>query len=129
MTLISKSMQQSLSSSVSRRHFLRAAGATLALPWLESMPLRAEDTGKRVVVNDAEAPTTHARPYSNGLVATSTHDQIVAISILTRCYGGEAADALTVPAEGQQYLPVCQGVYRDAILLVDSTTADEFDTM
>ena len=68
MTLISKSMQQSLSPSVSRRHFLRAAGATLALPWLESMPLRAEDTGKRVVVNDAEAPVRFACVFfSNGV--------------------------------------------------------------
>lgn len=68
MTLISKSIQQSLSSSVSRRHFLRAAGATLALPWLESMPSRAEDTGKRVVVNEAEAPVRFACVFfSNGV--------------------------------------------------------------
>lgn len=31
-----------------RRAFLRGAGVSLALPWLESLPLRAADTGKRV---------------------------------------------------------------------------------
>jgi hypothetical protein len=32
--------------SVSRRSFLRGAGLALALPWLESWPLRSEETGK-----------------------------------------------------------------------------------
>jgi hypothetical protein len=30
----------------SRRHFLRGAGVALALPWMESLPLRAAETGK-----------------------------------------------------------------------------------
>ena len=33
---------------VSRRSFLRGGGLALALPWLESLPLRAAETGKRV---------------------------------------------------------------------------------
>lgn len=33
-------------SSLSRRSFLRSASLTLALPWLESLPVRAADTGK-----------------------------------------------------------------------------------
>ncbi|MBM3846409.1 MAG: DUF1552 domain-containing protein, partial [Verrucomicrobia bacterium] len=42
-------------SSVSRRRFLRsAAGATLALPWLESIPMRAAETGKKLA---SQVPT------------------------------------------------------------------------
>lgn len=55
---------------VNRRSFLRgAAGAALALPWLESLPLRAVDKGKRT------AETSRAKPpvrfvclyFSNGV--------------------------------------------------------------
>jgi len=41
---------------LSRRGFLRAGGTALALPWLASLPLRSEETGKRQVVGDAAAP-------------------------------------------------------------------------
>jgi Protein of unknown function (DUF1552) len=54
---------------VSRRGFLRGAGMALALPWLDSLPLRADDSGKRV------APAASDRPpvrfaciyFSNGV--------------------------------------------------------------
>ena len=55
---------------VSRRRFLRGAGAAaLALPWLESLPARADESGKRV------APAASAEPplrfacicFSNGV--------------------------------------------------------------
>ncbi len=36
-------------SHISRRGFLRGAGTLLALPWLESLPVRGEETGKRIV--------------------------------------------------------------------------------
>ena len=40
---------------LSRRGFLRGAGeALLALPWLESLPLRGEETGKRVAAAAAD---------------------------------------------------------------------------
>ena len=54
---------------VSRRSFLRGAGFALTLPWLESLPLRAADTGKR-----APAPALGRPPvrfaciyFSNGV--------------------------------------------------------------
>ena len=55
---------------ISRRGFLRGSGGlALTLPWLESLPLRAEDSGKRV------APTSRPEPpvrfaciyFSNGV--------------------------------------------------------------
>src|SRR5262245_35411362 len=55
---------------ISRRGFLRSGGGlALTLPWLESLPLRAEDSGKRV------APTSRHQPpvrfacifFSNGV--------------------------------------------------------------
>lgn len=52
-----------------RRAFLRGAGISLTLPWLESLPLRAADTGK-VVANAAAAkpPVRFACLYfSNGV--------------------------------------------------------------
>ncbi len=57
------------SEGISRRGFLRGAGLALALPWLESLPLRAEDSGKKA------APKKSARPpvrfgcvyFSNGV--------------------------------------------------------------
>lgn len=40
---------------LSRRGFLRGAGGTLlALPWLGSLPLRGEETGKRVTASSAD---------------------------------------------------------------------------
>jgi hypothetical protein len=55
---------------VSRRGFLRGSGGlALTLPWLESLPLRAEDTGKRAAPADrAEPPVRFACIYfSNGV--------------------------------------------------------------
>ena len=60
---------QSQPDSLSRRGFLRGAGVTLALPWIESLPLRAAETGKRV------SPKTSSKPpvrfaciyFSNGV--------------------------------------------------------------
>lgn len=55
--------------SVSRRVFLRGAGFSLALPWLDSLPLRAADTGKRILAHDdQDAPVRFACIYfSNGV--------------------------------------------------------------
>lgn len=52
-----------------RRHFLRSAGVALALPWLESQPLRATETGKlSVPPTPPEAPVRFACIYfSNGV--------------------------------------------------------------
>ena len=54
--------------SVSRRTFLRgAAGITLALPWMESLALRAADTG-HVLAKAAKPPVRFACIYfSNGV--------------------------------------------------------------
>ncbi|MFP6677346.1 MAG: DUF1552 domain-containing protein [Pirellulaceae bacterium] len=52
-----------IANSVSRRCFLRGAGISLALPWLESLPVRAADSGKR-----SSAPVRFACIYfSNGV--------------------------------------------------------------
>ena len=64
-----KHLQRHWSEGVSRRGFLRGTGIALALPWLDSLPLRAEDSGKRA------APKTSAKPpvrfgcvyFSNGV--------------------------------------------------------------
>jgi hypothetical protein len=54
--------------SVSRRGFLRGAGVALALPWLESLPLRAADSGKRVAADASKPPVRFACLYfSNGV--------------------------------------------------------------
>src|SRR5438874_490665 len=51
-----------------RRAFLRGAGIALALPWLESLPARAEDTGKRATSPSAKPPVRFACIYfSNGV--------------------------------------------------------------
>src|SRR5258708_3259024 len=58
---------------VTRRTFLRGAGISLALPWLESLPLRAADTGKALSASAAAAAA--AKPpvrfgciyFSNGV--------------------------------------------------------------
>ena len=55
--------------SLSRRGFLRGAGASLALPWLESLPLYSQETGKRVsAVEDHKPPVRFACVFfSNGV--------------------------------------------------------------
>ena len=57
------------SPSLSRRGFLRGGTAVLALPWLESLPLRASESGKRVSASEpAAAPVRFACVYfSNGV--------------------------------------------------------------
>lgn len=54
---------------INRRRFLRGAGAALALPWMESLPLRSEETGKRETSKvPATPPTRFACLYfSNGV--------------------------------------------------------------
>ncbi|WP_169973379.1 DUF1552 domain-containing protein [Tautonia rosea] len=55
---------------ISRRGFLRgSSGLALTLPWLDSFPIRAEDTGKRYVsTNDSRPPVRFACIYfSNGV--------------------------------------------------------------
>lgn len=41
---------------ISRRSFLRGAGVALALPWLESVPLRAQESGKRASPPASDQP-------------------------------------------------------------------------
>lgn len=56
------------SASLSRRGFLRGAGFTLALPWLESLPLRAESGKRTAAPVDDTPPTRFACMYfSNGV--------------------------------------------------------------
>lgn len=52
-----------------RRAFLRGAGVSLALPWLDSLPLRAEDTGKRVSQGATSKPPVRfaCLYFSNGV--------------------------------------------------------------
>lgn len=55
---------------VSRRGFLRGGGSiALALPWLESLPLRAEDSGKRAVAGVPSGPPVRFACvyFSNGV--------------------------------------------------------------
>ena len=54
---------------ISRRGFLRGAGTLLALPWLDSLPIRAQDTGKRIVSDrPARPPVRFGCVYfSNGV--------------------------------------------------------------
>ena len=55
-------------SSVTRRAFLRGAGVALALPWLESLPVRGEESGKRVSPASAKPPIRFGCLYfSNGV--------------------------------------------------------------
>jgi len=55
--------------SVSRRKFLRGAGFALALPWLESMPVRAAETGKLAVSLEVPKPPVRFACiyFSNGV--------------------------------------------------------------
>jgi hypothetical protein len=51
-----------------RRHFLRGAGLALTLPWLESLPLRSEETGKLQRAAAERPPVRFACIYfSNGV--------------------------------------------------------------
>lgn len=53
---------------VSRRTFLRGTGISLALPWLESLPLRAAESGQIVANSAAKPPVRFACLYfSNGV--------------------------------------------------------------
>ena len=54
-------MKQSLVSTraserFSRRGFLRGAGLSLTLPWMGSLPLRSEESGKRIQISDSLKP-------------------------------------------------------------------------
>lgn len=55
--------------SLSRRGFLRGAGIALALPWLESLPVRAADSGKLATLPDNVAPPVRFACiyFSNGV--------------------------------------------------------------
>src|SRR5688572_33376970 len=55
--------------SVTRRTFLRGAGVALTLPWLESLPARATDTGKRVLAAAVDKPPVRfgCIYFSNGV--------------------------------------------------------------
>ncbi len=60
--------QQVWSQRVTRRNFLRGAGITLALPWLESLPLRAAQSGEVLKQSAAKPPVRFATLYfSNGV--------------------------------------------------------------
>ena len=53
---------------VTRRAFLRGTGVVLALPWLESLPIRGEESGKRVSPASAKPPVRFGCLYfSNGV--------------------------------------------------------------
>src|SRR5262245_53279224 len=56
-------------SGVSRRAFLRGTGFALTLPWLDSLPVRAADTGKRGVADAMERPPVRFACiyFSNGV--------------------------------------------------------------
>ena len=61
--------QQPRRTDVSRRTFLRGAGFALALPRLESLPLRAEESGKRASSGGADRPPVRfgCIYFSNGV--------------------------------------------------------------
>ena len=54
---------------LTRRGFLRGAGLTLALPWLESLPVRADESGKKVVSPKQSKPPVRfgCLYFSNGV--------------------------------------------------------------
>jgi len=54
---------------VTRRRFLYGAGTALALPWLESLPARSEETGKRVSQSKPSQPPVRfgCICFSNGV--------------------------------------------------------------
>lgn len=52
----------------SRRHFLRGAGVALALPWMESLPVFAQEAGKAAAAASNKPPVRFATIYfSNGV--------------------------------------------------------------
>ena len=53
----------------SRRRFLNGVGIALALPWLESLPLRAQETGKLAFPAGASQPPVRfgCLFFSNGV--------------------------------------------------------------
>src|SRR5262245_39702351 len=61
--------QSAWSKAFTRRTFLRGAGVSLALPWLESLPLRAAETGELITRKvEAKPPVRFACIYfSNGV--------------------------------------------------------------
>jgi hypothetical protein len=63
------SEQSPSQSGFTRRGFLRGAGVSLALPWLESLPLRAEDSGKLQTAADSTKPPVRFACiyFSNGV--------------------------------------------------------------
>lgn len=54
---------------LSRRGFLRGSGLLLALPWLDSLPLRGEESGKRISAKQADTPPVRfaCLYFSNGV--------------------------------------------------------------
>jgi hypothetical protein len=61
-------LQASANSIASRRGFLRGAGVALTLPWLESLTLRAADSGKRGASAAGQPPVRFACIFfSNGV--------------------------------------------------------------
>ena len=54
---------------VSRRHFLRASGVALSLPWLESLPIVAEEPTARGTASDPQKPPVRFACiyFSNGV--------------------------------------------------------------
>jgi len=63
-----KSQNTWTAGSNSRRHFLRGAGVALALPWLESMPLLAQDAAPAATAAASKPPLRFACIYfSNGV--------------------------------------------------------------
>lgn len=57
------------SKAISRRNFLRGAGMTLALPWMESIPTFASETGKRIpgAISDKAPVRFGCIFFSNGV--------------------------------------------------------------
>src|SRR6516164_6006566 len=65
-------MKIQTTSQKSRRHFLRGAGVALALPWLESMPLLAQDAAPAAQAASNKPPLRFACIYfSNGVDPTN----------------------------------------------------------
>ncbi len=54
---------------VSRRRFLRSAGVALALPWIDSLPVRSAETGKQLTSAAAHQPPVRFACiyFSNGV--------------------------------------------------------------
>ena len=65
-------MKNQTTSQKSRRHFLRGAGVALALPWLESLPLLAQDAAPLAQAADPNKPPLRFACiyFSNGVDPT-----------------------------------------------------------